>query len=366
MADLTITPANTQLVNGVPRQGVFGETITQGKALYYDPADSKWKLARADNTHIRGGSYGFGIALSGGSDGQMGLILEGGEFNPGGAVIDGQAYAVSSTTPGGIAEYEDLATDDIATIIGYGTAAGTIKALRSSNALEYRITDEAYIKRIKATEPIGIWKLDEGAGVAALDSYNYGLDGVHTGVTWDNTKTPYGSSAPAYDGANDQTDIDTAGLESRINLDEGCMFIWARVANVGVWTDGLIRQLMRFRSTTAGNELFIAKSATSNRLYSQHYGDSNVSAVAITSISTTDWFNVMLSWSVKNDVLRIRLDGASIDSTTMNPTNTSSPALNIAKIGATGVSSQVWNGWLGVGVLYDRPEDTDIIALATL
>jgi hypothetical protein len=133
MADLTVTPGS--VVPGADARtivGVFGATIVQGKSVYKDPADSKWKLADANVSQLTaGGPAGgteptVGVALTSGVDGQPGVIHVGGLINPGGTVVVGTIYVISATA-GGIAPHADLLTGLFATILGVGISASQIR-----------------------------------------------------------------------------------------------------------------------------------------------------------------------------------------------------------------------------------------------
>lgn len=100
----------------------YGATVTQAQPVYLDSGDGQYKPADADAAAT---AAAIGIALTPGVDNDYGLIVTSGLFNPGGTVVVGQVYVVS-TNPGGIAPYSDLASGDFVTILGIGATTTLI------------------------------------------------------------------------------------------------------------------------------------------------------------------------------------------------------------------------------------------------
>lgn len=125
MADLVIVAANVKNVDAIVQWGTFGATITQGKACYLDPADGKWKLgdangASADIRRVQG------IALTGGSNGQVGAVaIPPGTIDLGTTLTVGEIYVLSATA-GGVAPVADYASGMSPGIVGIGTAANRL------------------------------------------------------------------------------------------------------------------------------------------------------------------------------------------------------------------------------------------------
>lgn len=98
-------------------QMTAGATIIAGNVLYKDTADSdKVKLAIDTSSAA---ALVVGIALNGAVDGQPITVQTRGDINPGGTVVVGQIYVVSSTA-GAISEVDDIVTGDWVTILGIG------------------------------------------------------------------------------------------------------------------------------------------------------------------------------------------------------------------------------------------------------
>jgi len=130
MADITITAANVlSLAGATSDRGTAGATITAGQAVYYDAADSKWKLADSNSGTAAARTPG-GIALNGASNGQPLAVHKEGPITIGGTLTAGVAYYLSDT-PGGICPVADVGAGEYPTVIGVAT---------STTALNVRIT----------------------------------------------------------------------------------------------------------------------------------------------------------------------------------------------------------------------------------
>lgn len=126
MVDITVTPADVLLSSGTSEKVTYGATILQGKSVYKDSSDGKWKLAQADGTADEAGATDYGVALTSGANNQQGLVAKAGaEFDPGVTPTVAEVYVIS-TTAGGIAPIGDLVSTDKLTIIGYGDTSGNI------------------------------------------------------------------------------------------------------------------------------------------------------------------------------------------------------------------------------------------------
>ena len=124
--DITITAANVHSGSAPKIKRVqFGATITAGQVLYLDNADSKYKLADANNTTTTAGADGIVIALTNGADADYGLVAENGLYDVGGSAAEGKTYVLSDT-PGAITLAGDQAAGWNGTIIGVGAASNQI------------------------------------------------------------------------------------------------------------------------------------------------------------------------------------------------------------------------------------------------
>jgi hypothetical protein len=124
MADLSLTPAS--VIAGADagvEQGIAGETITAGQAIYKKAADTRfWK---AVSTALATGDF-YGIALHGASAGQPLVVQKTGTITIGGTVAVSGVYVVSAAAAGGIAPVADLASTNYFTIIGFGISTSVV------------------------------------------------------------------------------------------------------------------------------------------------------------------------------------------------------------------------------------------------
>jgi len=121
MADLSITAANVKLSGtagaATTKTVTFGETVTNGQAVYKKSSDGKYWLA--DNDVALGAAADVaGIALVGNSADGVGVIVTAGPMVIGATVTDGMNYVLSSTT-GAIAPVADLGSSDYIVSLGH-------------------------------------------------------------------------------------------------------------------------------------------------------------------------------------------------------------------------------------------------------
>jgi hypothetical protein len=121
MPDLTITPANVLRGTGSVTigNGVAGEAITAGKAVYLKAADNKLWLAQCDATAEEAACKG--IALHAAGVGQPVAYLSAGAMNIGATTVKTTMYVLSAT-PGGVAPQADLTAGQRIVHLGYATA----------------------------------------------------------------------------------------------------------------------------------------------------------------------------------------------------------------------------------------------------
>lgn len=120
MADISITPANVALVDGVVRHDTAGATIAAGEAVRL----SGGEVVLASDASAAAAAVA-GIALNSASDGQPVAYQETGTIAIGGTVAVGKVYVLS--TAGGIAPVDDVASSEFITVIGVGVTAADIK-----------------------------------------------------------------------------------------------------------------------------------------------------------------------------------------------------------------------------------------------
>jgi hypothetical protein len=116
MADLSITAASfVPGANAKYRQGVAGETVTQGQPLYLRTSDNR--LYKADADASAEAALVVGIAANAGSAGQViDYVYEDDDLTVGATMTMANVY-VASGTAGGIAPFADFANGDYLTVL---------------------------------------------------------------------------------------------------------------------------------------------------------------------------------------------------------------------------------------------------------
>lgn len=117
MADLSVTAASVVSgSNAVKAQGIAGETIAAGKAIYLASSTKKWMLADS-NSATAEARKATAIALNGASANQPLVAQTGGDITIGSTVTAGTSYFLSDT-PGGICPLADVGSGEYLEIIG--------------------------------------------------------------------------------------------------------------------------------------------------------------------------------------------------------------------------------------------------------
>lgn len=117
MADLTITAASVLAgANSRQTDGIAGEAITAGKAVYKSSTTKKWMLADS-NSATAEAREAQGIALNGASLNQPLKIHTAGDITIGATVTAGVGYYLSDT-PGGLCPVADVGSGEYVNLIG--------------------------------------------------------------------------------------------------------------------------------------------------------------------------------------------------------------------------------------------------------
>jgi len=154
----------------------------------------------------------------------------------------------------------------------------------------------AKTKSIFGASLIAYWPLWEASGAVA-DNYEgtAARDGAYTGVTLGQTGVGDGRTCPLFDGSNDYVNIYTASLAAAFNGAAGTVSIWAKVANVGVWTDGAARYMVELGNGSTAR-VAILKNTTNNALTTRYIAGGVTKSHNIGSLSSTSWIHWALTW----------------------------------------------------------------------
>lgn len=117
MADISITAANVVAgTNSTRDNGIAGETITAGKAIYLSSTSAKWMLADSNSATVEA-RKATAIALNAASLNQPVSVLRSGDVTIGATLTAGAAVYLSDT-PGGLCPLADVGTGEYVCQIG--------------------------------------------------------------------------------------------------------------------------------------------------------------------------------------------------------------------------------------------------------
>ncbi|QIO42891.1 hypothetical protein HA464_02105 [Rhizobium leguminosarum bv. trifolii] len=125
MADIVITPANVLAASNAERdQGIAGEAIAAGKAIYLAATTNRWMLADS-NSATAEARQAKAIALNGASVGQPVAFQKSGDITIGGTLVAGTAYYLSDT-PGGICAVADVGAGEYVCLLGLAKSTSVL------------------------------------------------------------------------------------------------------------------------------------------------------------------------------------------------------------------------------------------------
>lgn len=221
-----------------------------------------------------------------------------------------------------------------------------------------------YADKVLSYGPIAYWPLWEANGTAARCLVNPAQTGLYrnNGGAKDVSTYPPGpgigdgNTAPYFD-TTDYVNTYTATLAGRFNGSAGSLMVWAKVLNVGIWTDGAARNPCLFAAVINVNDVHFNKSNVNNRLDWIYVAGGVTEIVSDVGMATTNWMNLVITWSAAADEVKAYLNGIQ-DGATQTILGVWAGALdpNRASIGsASGIfNSSPWNGWLAHCALWNR------------
>jgi hypothetical protein len=125
-ADLTITAGNVKIVDedSTTKRVKFGETVTQGQAVYQKNSDGKWWKADADSATAEETQAEAIVLTPGGAD-EYGYVVTAGLINMGATLTVGQIYVLSDVA-GGVRPAADNGSGDTVVILGVATTSSRL------------------------------------------------------------------------------------------------------------------------------------------------------------------------------------------------------------------------------------------------
>ncbi len=221
------------------------------------------------------------------------------------------------------------------------------------------LMSSGYREKVLSTGPIAYWMQAESSGSVSIDDVNSpAQDGAYTGVTLGQPGIGDGRTSPFYDSANDFNNVFSASLQGAFNPSEGTLMCWIRVFNAAIWTDGLRHYACLFGADGATNVAYIRKSTANNTIDFVYAANGTVEIVSPAGITSTDFIQAAITWSVAADEVRAYLDGAQVG-VTQNGLGVWVGAFNAVRavFGSTAGSGAFtpWGGNLAHGIPWDRP-----------
>lgn len=221
----------------------------------------------------------------------------------------------------------------------------------------------SYADKVMGYSPIAYWPLTETSGTTAVCQVNPAQNGTYIGPTLANGTAPDGSPCPLFDGANDRVDAFTATLAAAFNGAEFTITAWARVLNVGVWTDGDFRYIV-YPFADANNRIRMRKSVD-NTITDGAVSGGVTKEVAQGGLTETGWMHVALTNSEAADELKHYYNGAQSGATQTLLGNWAGALIQF-DIGSIFITDE-WLGWLyGVAVFGSALAQPVIADLATV
>lgn len=125
MTDLSITAANVVAGDdATKKEGLAGETITAGQAVYLSSTSHKWMKADS-NSATAEAREAIGIALNGAALNQPVEVQTKGQITIGATLTAGTAYYLSDTA-GGICPLADVGSGEYVCLLGLAASASLL------------------------------------------------------------------------------------------------------------------------------------------------------------------------------------------------------------------------------------------------
>jgi len=218
----------------------------------------------------------------------------------------------------------------------------------ATHALNY----EQRVRHVTGSNLIRHYDLTDRSGTAAVDRSPHGTNGTYiNSPTLSAIVGSDGKRAALYDGVDDRTDLGT--LSPLGDTADFMYSVWMKVANVGVWTDGIQRTSIMIRNN-AGDWAQIKRFTTDNRIrIGVKNGATDSISFDIDGLSTTDWFHIGCVVKNSGDV-EVYLDGVSQGTTARVAAWTGSGGWLDGALGrASDVNDRFWDGYLSNAVISD-------------
>jgi hypothetical protein len=202
---------------------------------------------------------------------------------------------------------------------------------------------------------IGHWHLNDPSGTVAHDASSQMNNGAYTACTLGQTGMGDGHGAASFDGSTSFCNIYSTALNADFNGAEGSFCIWFKVANAGVWTDGVGRYIMHLAASLTTDFIRILKTTTNNRIELTYLAGS-VTEVYNLAISSVDWNHIGMTWSKAAEQVKYYLNGTLLETdVTLGVWAGALRTINTALGARATTPSSVWSGYLAHASLWTTP-----------
>jgi len=214
----------------------------------------------------------------------------------------------------------------------------------TANALNY----EQRVRHITGNDLMRHFDLTDRSGTAAVDRSPVGTNATYTNSpTLSAIVGSDGKRAPLFDGVDQHVVL--GNLSPLGNSLDFTVIIWAKVSAVGVWTDGIARQMMLLRSDTS-NRIELAKLLDDNTIVAFVRAGGSNSALNLGSMTTTEWFCFGMECSgTTHEVFFNGVSQGTINSSAW----TGSAAWDGGWLSRADTNSKFWDGYLSNAIISD-------------
>lgn len=266
-----------------------------------------------------------------------------------GAIVTGKTYRIRGYYRGdGSSTYPTISLASSGTAIATGTSSNTWQAFDAT-----AIADSSsgfLLRQINASN--NYVEFDDVVTTEVNPLAGKPTNGVIIG-----SSTGSGghlSNAYTFDGTNDFVNTYSTDLNSAFNPSEGTLVAWAKVTGSGVWTDGINRRILRLTYADSNNMIDFYRNGN-NIIAAEYIAGGTTNNINI-STSTTNWFQIALTWSKSNGQVKAYLNGNQSGSTLTGLGTWVGNIVNSnSVIGATNTSALLpWSGQINDVRLYNR------------
>lgn len=202
---------------------------------------------------------------------------------------------------------------------------------------------------------LALWRLNETSGATADNAEGTAArDGTYTGVTLNNSTGPDGEPVPLFDSTNDFVNVYSDSLRDAFNGAEGTAMVFAKVYNVGVWTNGSRNVALCLR-TDSTSLIYLWVPTANNTISIRYYASATDDDITEAGHSETGWLHFAATWHASNDEFKAYLDGALIDTaTTIGAWQGLLTATQTVIGGQSTAPNWLWYGWLSNAAIWSK------------